>query len=1170
MIAARTSANVRLRVLQAGPDAEIFRLARAALAGSYRIEYCSVATEAELRAALQESEWDLLLCDPTCRGANCKLLFSLLAESGSDARVVALADEEDEALAAELIRLGACAVLGRARLGRLAPIVARELDDVRSRRLRELDALLASSPDPMLIAGSDGRIRNVNRLLENLLGFSAAELAGEPVELLLPTHLRERHVAHRTRYTLAPAPRPMGVGVELAARHKDGTQIPVEISLGPVAIGGEHLVVCGLRDLRERVRAERLLRAILEGTAAQTGEAFLRALVKSLAAALEVRYAFVSEVLPLAPERMRVLAFWSAGAFAPPHSYELDGSPCAEVIRRGELLARSGICERFPRDLRLRRLACESFFGLRLETGAAEPLGVLAIGDVGPLGDEATARTVMQIFAARAGAELERARIARRLAEREKWFRDLVELSADWYWEQDEHLRFVVPPHHDPASDRWTSTFIGKTRWEAAPDALSAQQWATHRQQLEAREEFRDLEYAHPLPDGRMRWVSVSGRPVYDEDGRFRGYRGVAQDITARKEIELLLRESEARFREIFRAAPDPMTLVRAADEVYVDVNAAFEETTGYRREEVLGRTSRDIELWAEPGRREHMFRELARTGRTRDFEYVMRRRDGSLLVTALSASAVEIGEEAYYLFLIRDITARRRAEDALRASEAELRLIADNLPAMICDIGPDRCLRFANRALAEFCGCGEAPAQQRALAAGLQECVWALIGPLAERALGGERIAARERCRRPDDGSLCDLEVALIPKCDSAGQPDGIVALILDVTARTRIEEKLQLANRALDASLNAIVITRSAAEGYRIVYVNPAFERITGYTAAEVIGRNPRFLHGEERDQPGLDRLRSALRENEEATVLVRNYRKDGTPFWSELRVAPVRDAAGTVTHYVGISADVTDRVEAQQRLQELAAELERRVEERTSELRAAMRELESFSYTVSHDLRAPLRAIAGFTHLLREHSGAMLGGEGLRLVDRIEANAMHMAALIDGLLALAQHSRRPLDKKPIDVGSLVGEVLGSLRQELQALDAEVVVAELPACHADPVLLRQVFANLLSNAMKYSAMRKPPRIEIGAREERGETVYWVRDNGVGFDMRYAQRMFRPFERMHSASEFPGIGIGLSIVRRIVERHGGRIWAESAPGEGATFSFTLGPDRANGAGRSG
>ncbi|MCX7961402.1 MAG: PAS domain S-box protein, partial [Burkholderiales bacterium] len=587
----RAGARPDLRVLQAGPEAEIFRLARAALAHRYAVVHRAVADEAELRAALRAGEWDVLLCDPRAEGADCKALFGELGESASEVVAIAVSEREEEPLAAELISLGARAVLGRARLGRLAPIVARELENLRRRRLKELRALLDTSPDPMLIADADGRIRYASRRLEALLGYLPDELTGKPVETLVPEHLRAQHTVERARYARGPVPWPLGAGGELVALHKDGTPIPVEISLGPLRLGGETFVCCGLRDLRERRRAERLLRAILEGTAAATGEEFLRALVRNLAQALEVRFAFVSVLEPSAPGRARVLAFWNGDAYLAPHEYPLASSPCETVLAQGELLVRDGLGARFGGESRLRDLGAQGFFGVRLAAASGEPLGVLAIADLAPLGEVDTARTVLRIFAARAAAELERARIAAQLAARERWFRDMAELSSDWYWEQDENFRFVPLTQTDSGGHApWLDWVVGKTRWEVASEGLSEEQWAEHRRKLEAHEEFRDFEYPARPPGGQPRWMSVSGRPVYDADGRFRGYRGVARDVTARRAMEQALRESEARFREIFRAAPDMMTLVRRRDGTYLDVNPAFEEFTGYRRDEALGR----------------------------------------------------------------------------------------------------------------------------------------------------------------------------------------------------------------------------------------------------------------------------------------------------------------------------------------------------------------------------------------------------------------------------------------------------------------------------------------------------------------------------------------------------------------------------------------------------
>ena len=235
--------------------------------------------------------------------------------------------------------------------------------------------------------------------------------------------------------------------------------------------------------------------------------------------------------------------------------------------------------------------------------------------------------------------------------------------------------------------------------------------------------------------------------------------------------------------------------------------------------------------------------------------------------------------------------------------------------------------------------------------------------------------------------------------------------------------------------------------------------------------------------------------------------------------------------------------------------AAELELRVQERTAELEAANQELASFSYSVSHDLRAPLRAMDGYARMLEEDYAARLDDEGRRLLKVVRDNAGRMGRLIDDLLDFSRLGRQPMALHAVDMGALAREVVDETRAG-QA--AGVELGELPAAHGDLALLKQVWLNLVSNAFKYSAKQAAPRIEIGGRAEGAEHHYWVRDNGAGFDMRYADKLFGVFQRLHRAEEFPGTGVGLAIVQRVIARHRGRVWAESAPGAGACFHFSL------------
>ena len=270
------------------------------------------------------------------------------------------------------------------------------------------------------------------------------------------------------------------------------------------------------------------------------------------------------------------------------------------------------------------------------------------------------------------------------------------------------------------------------------------------------------------------------------------------------------------------------------------------------------------------------------------------------------------------------------------------------------------------------------------------------------------------------------------------------------------------------------------------------------------------------------------------------------------------PLYDAHGELLGIVGTTSDITPRKRAEIAMRQLNEQLEDRVEERTAELRQANRELEAFAYTVSHDLRAPLRAIDGFSVIVEEELGETGSADARQGLAAIRTNIQRMSALIDGLLDFSRLNRTPLVTMRVDLDELVREIWDDLAATRQGREIEFVCEPMGTCEADQTLLRQVFTNLLSNAVKFTRNQPAPKIQVG-RELRGkETVYYVKDNGVGFDLKYRDKLFGVFERLHSGSDYEGTGVGLAIVQRIILRHGGQVWAESAPGAGATFYFSL------------
>jgi signal transduction histidine kinase len=247
-----------------------------------------------------------------------------------------------------------------------------------------------------------------------------------------------------------------------------------------------------------------------------------------------------------------------------------------------------------------------------------------------------------------------------------------------------------------------------------------------------------------------------------------------------------------------------------------------------------------------------------------------------------------------------------------------------------------------------------------------------------------------------------------------------------------------------------------------------------------------------------------------------------------------------------------------ESTEEVRRLNAELEERVRQRTEQVEAINKELEAFTYSVSHDLRAPLRGMSGFARVLEEDYGDRLDDDGRRYLEIIKSNAAQMGRLIDDLLSLSRLGRQPMKATTIALDELAKEAFREASADDKHRSIELAVDAVPTCRGDAALLRQVLINLLSNAVKFTRRASPARIQVGSASQNGEVVYFVRDNGAGFDMRYANKLFGVFQRLHGPEEFAGTGVGLAIVKRIVERHGGRIWAEGQPGKGATFYFTV------------
>ncbi|MDD1718249.1 MAG: ATP-binding protein, partial [Methanoregulaceae archaeon] len=346
---------------------------------------------------------------------------------------------------------------------------------------------------------------------------------------------------------------------------------------------------------------------------------------------------------------------------------------------------------------------------------------------------------------------------------------------------------------------------------------------------------------------------------------------------------------------------------------------------------------------------------------------------------------------------------------------------------------------------------------------------------------------------------------------------------------------------------------------ESYRLEWATGAFLQIFGYTAEELLEKDAgdAVVHPEDRD--AIAEFHSHMTSNQPYSREFRIIARSGEIHWVSQRNQPKWDGEkNRLAGYYVAGQDITERKKVEEQIRKLNEELEQRVSERTAQLVAINRELESFSYMVSHDLQAPLRAIDGFSHILSEEFGKDLPAEAQRYLRLLGDNAVQMHRLIEDLLNFSRTTRQSLRIERISPNVIVRECIEKLRPLWTGREVEFSIGDLPDCDADPALLRQVYMNLLSNALKFTRTREHTRIGIDSYIDRGTVVYYVKDNGVGFEMKYAERMFGVFQRFHSAREYEGTGLGLAIVQRVVHRHGGMVWAKGEAGAGATFFFTL------------
>lgn len=669
---------------------------------------------------------------------------------------------------------------------------------------------------------------------------------------------------------------------------------------------------------------------------------------------------------------------------------------------------------------------------------------------------------------------------------------------------------------------------------------------------------------------GIKRWFELSLQPVLE------GMMILGRDITDKKIAEENLRISEEQFATAFESNPNAISITRIHDGLIIELNKTYEEITGYNRNEIIGRSSLDLGIFTYKTQREELIRLLQEKGRLENVEIEIKNSKGELKYVILSSVPINVHTQECSLNIMLDVTerklaeiAREKAENELRESELRYKLVTENGNDVIWlfDLKENRFV-YVSPSVYKLRGYTVEEVMQQAMPDSMTAESFSQIAELLPL-----RIAAflngDESCRTQThevdqtckDGSIVPTEVVTTLITDANHNVVQIQGVSRNISERKAAEKNL-----FETVELLRIMGKTAKVGGWEL---NP----VTGEGKwTEEVAR----IHDlDESVEPNRD-LGYSFYTSESVEIIksaVNDAINSGIPYDLELEIVSalgihkwIRTICnpemkdGKTVRLKGSFQDISEIKKIRDEIEKLNSDLEQRVAERTSQLESANKELESFSYSVSHDLRAPLRHISGYVDLLTRNYLKELPEKGKHYMQSITDATHQMSVLIDDLLSFSRTTRQVMKKSYLDMNDLFAGIIKESKFDAKDRKINWHLHPLPGIHADHGLLKTVCENLLSNALKFTRNRQDAVIEIGYTKDGNESIFYIKDNGAGFDMEYAHKLFGVFQRLHSSEEYEGTGIGLANVHKIVTRHGGRVWAEGKIDEGATFYFSI-PD---------
>jgi PAS domain S-box-containing protein len=674
--------------------------------------------------------------------------------------------------------------------------------------------------------------------------------------------------------------------------------------------------------------------------------------------------------------------------------------------------------------------------------------------------------------------------------------------------------------------------------------------------------EVSTIEYRIKHRELGYRWVADNVSLIHNNNNQPIAVVGNLRDITERKmaEEELRIKESALEHSLIAIAMSD-------MDGNITYVNQACAKMWGdTNKEELLGKpywkllASDDVVVAKE-------VEKAMNEGKSWEGEIIAKDKGGiERHVHVLSGTVKDDqGNPIQTVSSLMDITEKKKAEQALMESEERYRLIAERVTDVIWSMDMDLRYTYISPSITQQRGYTVEEAMAQTIEDMMPPSSLETATKLFLKALSIENAALRDSSRsltvdlemKCKDGSTIWVETTSNILYDENKNPIAIIGISRDITERKKAEDALRESEEKFKILVEEMSDGYSVLQGSQIVFANKLSAEMFGYTGEEVVGRTiQEFLPPETIGELAKVRAKRHTGDAVPGHYEVAMVRKDGTTLIAELGTRTMEYGGKPALSVV--IRDITERKQAEEEIRRLNEQLEQRVIERTTQLQAVNKELEAFAYSVSHDLRAPLRSIDGFSQVLIEDYVDKLDEEGNDYLQRVRAASQRMGELIDDLLNLSRVTRGEMCHEDVDLSAMAQAICSDLQCSQPKRKVKFVIKPELVDRGDMRLLRAAFENLLGNAWKFTGKKKSARIEFGQIENDGQHVYFVRDNGVGFDMDYADKLFGAFQRLHSPSEFEGTGIGLATVQRIIHRHGGNIWAESKLNKGTTFYFTL------------